>query len=138
VRARVRSWGWACGRADRSSWHVRRSQSALPSVSRGRTRGGSLLLMSKHLFSCPSMPILARVPCSISSLLQILAFSCESRAVICLGRGNMLVSSRVYHCTQVTTKLMPRRVKWSWIGVKLYQGVSEVIRRHFVHLTIWI
>jgi hypothetical protein len=115
-----------------------RGQSTLLSVSRDRTRGLSLLLLSKRLFSYPSVPILARIPCRVSSLLQILAFLCVSRTKICFGSGDTPVSSQVYHCIQVTTKPMPMHVKRSWFGVKLYHGVSKVIRRHFVHLTIWI
>jgi hypothetical protein len=53
-------------------------QSAFPSASRGRTRGGLLLLMSKLLFSCPNVCMLAKIPCKVSSLLQILSFLCES------------------------------------------------------------
>jgi hypothetical protein len=45
------------------------------------------------------------------------------------------MSSRVYHSARVTTKTRTKRVKQFWFGVKLHQGVSEVIRHQFVHLT---
>jgi hypothetical protein len=40
-----------------------RGQGAFTSASRGRTHGGLLLLLSKRLFSCPNMYILAKIPC---------------------------------------------------------------------------
>jgi hypothetical protein len=45
------------------------------------------------------------------------------------------MSSRVCHSAWVVTKTRPKRVKQFWFGVKLHQGVSEVIRHHFVHMT---
>jgi hypothetical protein len=54
-------------------------QSAFPSASRGRTCGGLLLPMSKHLFSCSNVCILAKISCKVSSLFQILSFLCEFR-----------------------------------------------------------
>jgi hypothetical protein len=113
-------------------------QSMLPSASHGQTHGGSLLPLSKRLFSCPNGHISTRILCRVSSLLQILSFPCESRAEICLGRGDKLTSSRVCHSVRVATKTMPRHVKRSWFGVKLHQGVSKVIIRHFLHLTTWV
>jgi hypothetical protein len=109
-------------------------QSALPSASRGRTRGGSLPPLSKRLFSCPNVHISARIPCWVSSLLQIHCFPCESRANICLGWGETLVSSKGCHSVWVTTKTMPRCIKRFWFGVKLHQAMSDVIRHY---LSIW-
>jgi hypothetical protein len=57
-----------------------RGQSVFPSASQGRTRGGLLLPRSKCQFSGPNVCILAKIPCKVSSLLQILSFLCESRA----------------------------------------------------------
>jgi hypothetical protein len=54
-------------------------QGMFSSASRGRTCGGLLLPLSKHLFGCLNVQILPRIPCKVSSLCQILSLLCESQ-----------------------------------------------------------
>jgi hypothetical protein len=68
-------------------------------------------------FSCPTVPISAKVPCRISSLHQDLAFLYEFQAEIHVGLGATAVPSRVYHSSPVTTKACANRLKWAGLCV---------------------
>jgi hypothetical protein len=71
--------GWPRARA---GVHVRACSVAFPSVCPRRTRGGLLLPVFNGLFGRLSVQISAKIPCTVSSLHQILSFPCEFQAKI--------------------------------------------------------
>jgi hypothetical protein len=65
--------------------HARACSVAFPSVCPRRTRGGLLLPVFNSLFGRLSVQISAKIPCTVSSLHQILSFPCEFQAKIWSG-----------------------------------------------------
>jgi hypothetical protein len=66
---------------------------AFPSVCPRQTRGGLLLPVFNDLFGRLSVQISAKIPCTVSSLHQILSFPCEFQAKIWSGLRDMGVGS---------------------------------------------
>jgi hypothetical protein len=76
------AWAWSRGGRGRTGFACGRALSAPPSVSPRRTRGGLLLPGFNGRFDRLSVQILAKPPCTVSSLHQILPFLCEFQARI--------------------------------------------------------
>jgi hypothetical protein len=81
------------GGLGRAGVRVRACSGAFPSVCPRRTRGGLLLPVFNGLFGRLSVQISAKIPCTVSSLHQILSFPCEFQAKIWSGLRDMGVGS---------------------------------------------
>jgi hypothetical protein len=81
------------GGRGRAGVRVRACSVAFPCVCPRRTRGGLLLPVFNGLFGCLSVQISAKIPCTVSSLHQILSFPCEFQAKIWSGLRDMGVRS---------------------------------------------
>jgi hypothetical protein len=77
-----RGAGMVTGRPRMHRVRVRACSECAPSVSPRRTRGGLLLPGLNGRFDRLSVQILAKPPCTVSSLHQILPFLCEFQARI--------------------------------------------------------
>jgi hypothetical protein len=82
-----RAWHGRGHRGDqgRAGVRVRACSVAFPSVCPRRTHGGLLLPVFNGLFGRLSVQISAKIPCTVSSLHQILSFPCEFQAKIWSG-----------------------------------------------------
>jgi hypothetical protein len=80
----------------RAGVRMRACSVAFPSVCPRRTRGGLLLLVFNGLFGRLSVQISAKIPCTVSSLHQILSLPCEFQAKIWSGLRDIGVGSWLY------------------------------------------